>query len=320
MKFVHHWGGIAVLIAMLTSSCQTVTPVTDTGGGSVTKGLCDDTKGASVEKRCEYVALVIGNSSYDTGTSLVSPKHDAEDVTKSLRSQGYKVYDHVDLTKSNMDKEIDSFAEKIREDQTVLFFFSGHGVQSGNKNYLVPVDGNVDADDVGKQLVATEDVMQKIAKAKNSLIVVDACRSKLPTTPTKGSARKTAINPLAPVPSEASRAGSVDGGKIMKVLYAAGDGGDAFANRSNERNSLLTKHLLSNLDKQLTASNLIQQTAVGVEEDSLKHEGRVQTPHSLGRVKDFCPFRKCDSTRLPPPNGGAQSTEEGDDPPEPPPI
>ncbi len=40
------------------------------------------------------------------------------------------------------------FAQKLKGTEAALFYYSGHGLQIDGQNYLVPVDAQVDADQV----------------------------------------------------------------------------------------------------------------------------------------------------------------------------
>jgi hypothetical protein len=78
----------------------------------------------------------------------------------------------------------------------VLFFYSGHGIQLDNNNYLIPTDSALKADD----LVALDDLLQKLGKAPAKavkLVFLDACRdnNRLPEGAPRGMA-----NPSSPPP------------------------------------------------------------------------------------------------------------------------
>jgi len=57
----------------------------------------------SQEKR---VALVIGNSNYQNGAPLTNPANDAEDIAKKLKTAGFDVSRHIDLSQTEMKKVI----------------------------------------------------------------------------------------------------------------------------------------------------------------------------------------------------------------------
>ena len=81
-------------------------------------------------------------------------------------------------TGRGMDNAIREFGRKLERAELALFFYAGHGLQVGGKNYLVPVDAKLerpgdlalDAVDIGVVLAQME------AEKRVNLIFLDACR------------------------------------------------------------------------------------------------------------------------------------------------
>src|SRR5262245_31505090 len=102
--------------------------------------MCSTVNQAVAEKK---VALVIGNSAYVHGTPLDNPKRDAEAIGATLKKLGFKLVGnrpHVDLDKATTDRMIEDFGIMAQDADIALFYFSGHGMQIGGTNYLVPID------------------------------------------------------------------------------------------------------------------------------------------------------------------------------------
>jgi uncharacterized caspase-like protein len=89
------------------------------------------------------VALVIGNSAYQSTAPLANPKNDAADVGATLSKLGFEVLSGTDLDKAGMDRTIRLFAEKLSGADLAVFFYAGHGLQVDNQNYLVPIDAKL---------------------------------------------------------------------------------------------------------------------------------------------------------------------------------
>ncbi|CAF3862573.1 unnamed protein product, partial [Rotaria sp. Silwood1] len=86
-------------------------------------------------------ALVIGNNNYSRPDSkLRHCINDANDLSKLLEKISFKVTTHHDLTNEQMVKAIRDFGNTIVDGDLVMFYFSGHGYQVKDKNYLMPVD------------------------------------------------------------------------------------------------------------------------------------------------------------------------------------
>ncbi|HEX2448692.1 MAG TPA: caspase family protein [Methyloceanibacter sp.] len=98
---------------------------------------------AHAEKR---VALVIGNSAYQHTAPLRNPSNDASDMAEKLRALGFEVIDGTNLSKSEMESRIRTFATKLSGADVGLFFYAGHGMQVDGKNFLAPVDASLKSD------------------------------------------------------------------------------------------------------------------------------------------------------------------------------
>lgn len=86
------------------------------------------------------LALVIGNAKYPTA-ALRNPANDARAMARTLRELGFEVMAFENLGQRDMRRAVRAFGEKLRDGGGVgLFFFAGHGIQLGGRNFLVPVD------------------------------------------------------------------------------------------------------------------------------------------------------------------------------------
>jgi hypothetical protein len=132
---------------------------------------------AYAEKR---VALVIGNGAYQNVPVLMNPKNDAQDVGKALRDLGFFTIVATDLDRAGMNDALDRFSRTVGGAEIALVYYSGHGMQFSNKNFLLPVDVRLqNADDVNRfHLMPVEDLFDVLQSAPGARIVVlDACRN-----------------------------------------------------------------------------------------------------------------------------------------------
>ena len=86
-------------------------------------------------------ALILGNDYEGTGYDLDNPVRDAQLVASKLRAQGHMVETGYNLTSANLEASLDAFIEKIERQDTVFFYFSGHGLQDNKENYVLTNDG-----------------------------------------------------------------------------------------------------------------------------------------------------------------------------------
>lgn len=126
------------------------------------------------------VALVIGNNDYQSVPKLEKAVNDAQAVSQALSKIGFEVMYLPNAGQKKMNQAVNEFAQKIAGGGVGIFFFAGHGLQINNQNFLLPVDIDMpkDPNDIDDQAISLVRVQDKLAdaKAKFSLLVIDACR------------------------------------------------------------------------------------------------------------------------------------------------
>lgn len=186
------------------------------------------------EKR---LALVIGNSEYYRGDYLENPVNDAEDVASKLRMCGFDVLKRTNTSLMEMDDEIASFADKACNYDVILFYYSGHGLQSKGENFLVPIDAELRSEsDIKYKCFPLGLLLDKLdeSNSKMKIVVLDACRN---NPFTKGRYRGTLEQGLASV--------NPPRGTFVTFSTAAG----SVALDGTGRNSPYTEAFLATLEK-----------------------------------------------------------------------
>ena len=93
----------------------------------------------SAADAAERVALVIGNSRYDHAPYLNNPERDAQAIAEALSGLGFQVTGPLlNQNKREMDNALKQFGRRARSAEAAVVYFSGHGVEVGGKNYLIP--------------------------------------------------------------------------------------------------------------------------------------------------------------------------------------
>jgi formylglycine-generating enzyme required for sulfatase activity/uncharacterized caspase-like protein len=129
------------------------------------------------------VALVIGNSNYQSVARLDNPRNDARLIADTLKSLGFTLVGNdaqLDLDKPGLDRAVRAFGTQLAGADVALFYYAGHGVQVRGANYLVPVDANPTREaDVDFQMLDTNLVLRQMegAGTKLNLVILDACRN-----------------------------------------------------------------------------------------------------------------------------------------------
>ena len=125
----------------------------------------------------DRVALVIGNGGYHQLRSLRGPVNDAEDVGAALRRLSFDTTILVDADATSMNYALRGFALRAASVDIALVFYSGHGVEVGGINYLVPVSASLEtAADLSVQAVALDKVVTAATGARVPIVILDADR------------------------------------------------------------------------------------------------------------------------------------------------
>src|ERR1700730_4122502 len=145
------------------------------------------------------VALVVGNSAYRNVGRLDNPQNDARLMADTLRGLDFALVGggpQIDLDKAGFDNVLQKFGAAVQGADVALFYYAGHGVQVGGKNYLVPVGANLVREaDVYLQTVDAEVVLAEMDRSGTKLkVVILPAR---PTNPFAVTGLRAAVRGLA---------------------------------------------------------------------------------------------------------------------------
>ena len=134
---------------------------------------------AGTASSANRIALVIGNSSYAQVPFLPNAAQDARDVAGALRDLGFEVHDGYDLTRAQTLSLTAEVTRKLASDDVALFYFSGHGIQIGAENFVIPVDAaGDDAEGLKQASVSLQSILREMElRAERNIIILDACRN-----------------------------------------------------------------------------------------------------------------------------------------------
>ena len=126
------------------------------------------------------LALLVANGNYpDVGVSIRSASGDVRLLDKSLRNFGFDVNLTENLSKSDMQKTLDSFESKVSQGSIVFLYFEGFGIQVSHQNYLLPVDASIWSEaEVKRDGFDLDVILSEIARRGGTvkLVVIDAAR------------------------------------------------------------------------------------------------------------------------------------------------
>ena len=124
------------------------------------------------------VALIVGNGNYLHASRLPNPANDAADIAQVLRKLGFEVIEGRDLDKRGLEDKVREFGRKLDRANIALFFYAGHGMQVGGRNYLIPIDAKLERPgDLSFETVDVSQVLAQMeAEQRVNLVFLDACR------------------------------------------------------------------------------------------------------------------------------------------------
>jgi len=136
----------------------------------------------SVFSATPRTALVIGNAAYQEGP-LSAPVRDARALAEVLRKLDFQVIERTNLDLAQMKQAIGEFHQILSQRLGVgLFYYSGHGIQYQNQNYLIPIGTSQSlyaTYPLPKKNLAVNEVLAAMNSAGNpvNLVFLDSCRT-----------------------------------------------------------------------------------------------------------------------------------------------
>ena len=182
----------------------------------------------------QRIALVIGNGDYKA-SPLGNPVNDARAMSDALQKTGFTVVRKENASLKEMTLALRDFGDKLKKGGVGLFYYAGHGMAVKGRNFLIPVDAQIEREDeIAFNALDANAVLDKMESAGNrlNLVILDACRN----------------NPFA----RSFRSGSqglaqMDAPVGTLVAFATAPG--QVASDGNGKNGLYTQHLLANMTR-----------------------------------------------------------------------
>ncbi|MFI5362367.1 MAG: right-handed parallel beta-helix repeat-containing protein [Elusimicrobiota bacterium] len=155
------------------------------GGAEETKSSDVDAPSYKLAESTSNFAVVIGVEKYPALPAALYADHDARAVHAHLLALGFPERNIMtlterDATRASMSKALNTWLpNRVKEDSTVFFYYSGHGAPdtSSNSAYLVPIDGDPEA--LGDTAYPVKQLYEKLGKLKAARVIValDSCFS-----------------------------------------------------------------------------------------------------------------------------------------------
>ena len=88
-------------------------------------------------------------------------------------------YEGIDLPRDKALTLVQQFSRQLRQGDTALFFFAGHGIQMGRSNFIMPVDAQPgDEETLTQSSIKLQSILTSMEdRADTRIIILDACRN-----------------------------------------------------------------------------------------------------------------------------------------------
>ena len=178
------------------------------------------------------VALVIGNAAYPAAP-LRNPANDANAIAARLRAMGFEVTLRTNVTQREFTRAASQFGQALKPGSVALFYYAGHGMQVRGRNFLIPVDADIQSEASARsESVDLDLVLEQLGPSRLSMVILDACRN----NPFEGKFRTARGSGLA----------QVDAPKGTLLAYATAPG--KVASDGEGVNGLYTAELLKAME------------------------------------------------------------------------
>jgi uncharacterized caspase-like protein len=252
------------------------------------------------------VALVIGNAAYENAPALVNPINDAADMCAALKTLDFRTQCATNLRdRAEFERLVQGYVAQLAQAGPTavgVFYYSGHGVQAANANYLIPTraEPQAAAENPLRVLYGVDELFAKLRGGKPvrfQLVVLDACRNDLfgdsPGRSVGQDARSALLRSLQSTARAAAGLAPVnDAPEGTMVLYATASKEAAFDGEG--RNGPLTRHVLEHIGTRgLVVEEFFKRVTAGVQTETLRDYRKRQTPFIYGSFTGrFC-FAGC---------------------------
>ena len=156
------------------------------------------------------VALIIGNAKYEHADALANTVNDADAIAALFTKAGFDVVDERrNVGVVEFKRAVREFMLSASAADIAVVYYSGHGIEFGGVNYMIPVDARLANNfDIEDEAISLDRIITATQPARKlRLIILDACRDN-PFVHTADRSRETrsvtnglvSVAPAAPTP------------------------------------------------------------------------------------------------------------------------
>lgn len=240
----------------------------------------------------DRLAFIIGINDYNKDVGVLHyAVNDANGLTEVLKKMDFEVVLSPNPSKREFNNKRSEFIEKCKlEPQVVLFYFSGHGIQLNNKNYLIPKDIETFNDirydqNIEDNTIFLDEIINDFEKLDNNpikIILIDACRD----NPFKNAKKKFTIL------EQTDYTQNTDDLNNAYLVYATSSNKEASDGNETIKNSPFAKALIHHINTVgLKLDDLFKKVKDDVFNETDKNQ-KVRIHHSYDDETNFCLIEK----------------------------
>lgn len=123
------------------------------------------------------VALVVGVGAYRAIPPLANPPNDARAMAAALTRLGFEVDLVMDPDRLAMEQAVRRLGQRSAGADAALFFYAGHALEFGGRNWLLPVSTDIRSDrDLRFEGLDLDSIIAQLEGARVSIVLLDGCR------------------------------------------------------------------------------------------------------------------------------------------------
>lgn len=226
-----------------------------------TKNIIESSEENDKKYAPRRMALLIGVQDYESVSKLKNIVNDIDTMEHRLKLLNFDIIKVVNPDLKAFKETVEKFKNKITNTahDEILFYYSGHGVQAENINFLIPRDFKNVSDEkyenkfayFDKNTVTLDTILQEIniAKAQYKIVFLDACREDI-------GAKSLSASSIRSMQIDASK---IKEQNDLFIFYSVTTGKTASdGTKENLQNSVFTHCIKNEIIKQKSFAEVVE--------------------------------------------------------------
>lgn len=127
------------------------------------------------------LALVIGNNDYLGESKLTNAVNDSTSMAEIFERLGFDTIHKMSCKINDFNVALDEFEKRIKDYDSSIFYFAGHGFQIDGENYFTSIESQIEFANknfLQRSSIRLTEILDIVKKSetKTNIIIIDACR------------------------------------------------------------------------------------------------------------------------------------------------